>query len=378
MSKQSVARIIAKTFFKTIGIIVLFIGVGVLSYYLTMLYFNQTTRIERSTQYTHVIKVNTGNESSNLIYSFDQKTKKIEAMVLELFDETTKNLVYITIPANTQISISGKTYTELIKVSQQLPQFAKMSELNTYFSGDVAYEYGIMILQEELKADIGYFTAMPSEQFNQYFEKQSKKNPAYQPSKTLLASAAKCKSKGDMNDLIESMWDNLISDITLSQKQKYSEALTQVNQEYIRAYEAYGQKSGEVFLLNKRKNRKLVNNIWESDAFTSPQPSKGKTSEKSAANGSPSGRTIQITNGSNITGLAAAYQEKLKADNFNVIDVGNYYGEKQKQTKILAKKKSWGKDLLKYFKDATVEETSEKLTNGADIEIILGAQDNLS
>ncbi len=378
MSKQSVARIILKTFLKTIGIIVLFIGVGVLGYYLTMLYLKQTARVERSSQYTHVINVNTGNESSNLIYSFDEKTKKIEAMVLELFDETTKNLVYITIPANTQISISGETYTELIKVSQQLPQLAKMSEINNYFSGDVAYEYGIMILQEELKADIGYFTAMPSGQFNQYFEKKSKKNPAYQPSKTLLANAAKCKSKGDMNDLIESMWDKLICDITLSQKQNYSSALTQVKQEYIRAYEAYGKESGDVFLLSKRKNKKLINNIWESEAFTSPQPTKGGASGKSEAKGSSSGHTIQITNASNITGLAAAYKEKLQADNLNVIDVGNYFGGKLQKTKILTKKKSWGEDLLKYFKNATIEETSEKLTNGADIEIILGVQDNLS
>ena len=48
MSKQSVARIILKTFLKTIGIIVLFIGVGVLGYYLTMLYLKQTARVERS------------------------------------------------------------------------------------------------------------------------------------------------------------------------------------------------------------------------------------------------------------------------------------------------------------------------------------------
>ena len=170
MKKQSVARIILKTFFKTIGIMALFIAVGVLSYYMTMLYYKETTRVERSTQYTHVIPVNAGNESSNLIYSYDEKTKKIKAMVLELFDETTKNMAYITIPVNTQITISSATYAELMKVSQEVPQLATMSDINTYFSGDVAYEYGIMILQEELKADIGYFTAIPSGLFDTYFE----------------------------------------------------------------------------------------------------------------------------------------------------------------------------------------------------------------
>lgn len=372
MNKKSVARIILRTFFKTIGIIVILIGVGVLSYYLTMLYYNQTTRIERSTQYTHVIKVNTGNESSNLIYSFDKKTKKIDAMVLELFDETTKNLVYITIPANTQISISGDTYTELMKVSQQIPQLATMSEINTYFSGDVAYEYGIMILQEEFKADIGYFTALPSDLFHKYFEKKSGKKTIYQPGKTLLDNAAKCTSKGDMDDFIESMWNEFISDITLSQKQHYSSALTQVKREYIRTFSAYGENSENVFLLNKRKNKKLVNSIWESNAYTSPQKKSGSSKGVSST-----GRAIRILNGSNINGLAAAYKEKLLAEGLNVVYVGNYRGAEQTQTKIFAKKKSWGKELLKYFKDAVIE-TSDSLTDGADIEIVLGKQDDLS
>ena len=154
MKKKSVAGIIVINFFKTIGIILLLVAVGVLSYYLTMLYFDQTARTERSTTYKHVITVNTGNESSNLIYSYDTKTKKIKAMVLELFDSVSGNMNYITIPVDTQITISANTYADLMEVSQKLPQLCRMSDINDYFKGDVAYEYGILILQEELKADI--------------------------------------------------------------------------------------------------------------------------------------------------------------------------------------------------------------------------------
>lgn len=378
MRKQSAASIFLRNFLKTIGIIALFVAVGVLSYYLTMLYYQQTARTERSTAYTHVITVNTGNESSNLIYCYNKDTNKVEAMVLELFDETTKNLDYITIPANTQISISGKSYADMMKVSQKLPQLATMSDINEYFSGDVAYEYGILILQEELKADIGYFTALPSDLFEKYFEKKSEKDPVYLPSKTLLDSAAKCKSEGDMDDFIEDMWDDLISDATLSQKQNYSAALTKVNREYIRAHGVYGEKSGDVFLLDKSKNRKMINAVWESEAYTSPQTvvkgslSSGKTSSVSSAK-----RSIQVTNGSGINGLASAYQQKLQADGYNVVGVGNYVGNKLKNTKIYVKKKKWGRDLLKYFKNATIQ-TADTLTNGADIEIVLGTEDNLS
>lgn len=375
MKKQSVARIILKTFFKTIGIMALFIAVGVLSYYMTMLYYKETTRVERSTQYTHVIPVNAGNESSNLIYSYDEKTKKIKAMVLELFDETTKNMAYITIPANTQITISSATYAELMKVSQEVPQLATMSDINTYFSGDVAYEYGIMILQEELKADIGYFTAIPSGLFDTYFERKSKNKEIYRPTQSLLDSAGKCTSRDAMDDFIESLWDKIISDITLDQKQNYSKALTEVNRDYIRAYRLRGEASGGAsgFKMDSSKNRKLINRIWESEAYTSSQKGTAGQTESSGA----SGHSIQITNGSGITGLAAAYRQKLEADGLKVLDVGNYVGGIQKTTVIYAKKKKWGEQLQKYFKSASVEVKST-LTNGADIEIVLGTQDDLS
>ena len=62
MKKHSTAKIILIYFFKTIGIMTLLVGVGILSYYLTMLYLKQTDRVERSTTYQHVIAVNAGPE----------------------------------------------------------------------------------------------------------------------------------------------------------------------------------------------------------------------------------------------------------------------------------------------------------------------------
>lgn len=387
MRKQGVAGIILRTFLKSIGIILLFVAVGILSYYLTMLYYNQVQRDERSTKYTHVISVNTGNESSNLIYSYDPEKKKIDAMVLELFDQTTKNLHYITIPANTQITISKTTYDELLKENQRIPQVVKMSDVPEYFSGDVAYEYGIMILQEELNADIGYFTMFTSERFHQYFEKLDKKEITYYPSRSLLDSAAKCKGQGDIEDFMEEKWNDLVSDITLRQKQNYAGALAEVNRDYIRAYRAYGSKSGNVFLLARKKNRKLINSLWEMESYGSPQSglkiqgqdTSGSESQKGSESGQPKmvKRTIQITNGSGINGLAAAYREKLEADGYQIAGVGNYVGGIQTTTTIFAKKKKWGKALAGYFKDPVIQQ-ADNLTNGVDIEIILGTNDDLS
>lgn len=372
MKRRSMAQIILIYFFKTIGIILLLIGVGVLSYYLTMLFLKQTARVERSTQYEHVIDINTGNESSNLIYGYDDKSGKIEAMVLELFDSNTKNMTYITIPANTQISISGKKYQELLKVSDKLPQVVTMSNIGDYFSGDVAYEYGIIILQEEFKADIGYFTAMKTTEFNQCFEPENGKKLIYRPTKKLLDEAAQCKDEEAMNDLIEEKWDKLISDITLSQKQHYSKDLVQVKQELIRTHGAFGTESSDVFKLKKEKNQEFVDGIWEKKEYKVPQKKAGGEST-----GKETGLSVYIYNGSKITGLAARYKEKLEADGYTVKGVGNATGGVRTTTVIYAKKKKNGSALEKYFKNAKVEQAS-KNSSGADIEIVLGTNDDLS
>lgn len=372
MKKRGIAQIIFINFFKTMGVILLLIGMGVLSYYLTMLFLNQTRRVERSTQYEHVIDVNPGSmESSNLIYSFDKKSKKVEAMVLEMFDAGTKNVTYLTIPVNTQITISGKKYGELLEKSSMLPQVVTMSELNSYFSGDVAYEYGILILQEELKADIGYFTAMPADEFQKCFEKEQGKKLIYRPTDQLLNEAGKSKDEEDMKDFIESKWDLLISDITLSQKQHYARELVGVNRELIRTYRVYGTESGGVFKLNKDKNKKFVEKIWERKAYKTAQNKADKTSSSGTGNG----ESIWIYNGSKVTGLAAEYQKKLEQDGFTVKGVGNATGDVRTTTEIYVRKEKMAKNLKKYFKKPMIR-TVDNLSSGADIEIILGTQDS--
>lgn len=372
MKNRSIAQIILINFFKTIGIILLLIGVGVLSYYLTMLYLKQTARVERSTQYEHVIDINAGNESSNLIYCYDEKSGKIEAMVLELFDSGTKNMTYITIPVNTQITISGKKYRELLEVSGKLPQVVTMSNIRDYFSGDVAYEYGIMILQEEFKADIGYFTAMNTSEFKACFERETGKKLIYRPTKALLDKAANCKDEEAMNDFIEDKWGKLISNLTLSQKQHYAKDLVQVNRELIRTHRVFGTESTDVFKLTKEKNQQFVNGIWEKKAYKSPQAKKSSPSTASGA-----GLTVYIYNGSKITGLAAKYQKKLEADGYTVKGVGNATGEVRTTTLIYVNRKKDAKAFQKYFKNAKVEQTS-KISSGADVEIVLGTNDDLS
>ncbi|MBO4396011.1 MAG: LytR C-terminal domain-containing protein [Eubacterium sp.] len=370
MKKQSVAKIILIYFFKTIGILALLVGVGVLSYYLTMLYFKQTDKQERSTTYTHVISVNAGAESSNLIYSYNENDGQIGAMMLELFDQNTKNMSYVTIPTNTQITISQALYQELLKVNGSLPQVMRLTDIQTYFTGDVAYEYGIRILQDTLPVDIGYFTAMPDSKFKIYYEYGVGREGCYSPTNAYITSMKKCTTKSDMDDMITDLWDEQISDITLSQKLNYSESLAKVNWDFVHVYCLKGNDDGSVFTIDAKKSKKLISDIWECEAYTQAQYETAVPEQESVDE-----QNIEILNGSAIDGLASRYQKNMQADGLSVVNIGNYTGIKQETSTIYAKNVKWAKkNLRSYFphpKNVAVEKAGE-LDEGIDVQIVLG------
>ena len=371
MKKRSVAKTILIYFLKTIGILALLGGTGILSYYLTMLYYKQTDTQERSTAYQHVIGVNAGTESSNLIFSYDEKDGRVQAMVLELFDQDSKNMTYVTIPANTQVEISGTTYAELLKANPSVPQVVKLFDVPGFFGGDVAYEYGVMVLQDTLPVDIGYFTAMPSTKFSVYYEYEAKKPGCYNPTEAFISSMKKCTTKSDMDDMLADLWDEQISDITLSQKQNYSEALSKVNWDFVHIYPLKGRDEDGVFTINARKSKKLIDDIWEAPTYSDAQ----YEASPEAQEVNEDEQNIEILNGSAIDGLASRYQKDMQADGLSVVNIGNYTGMKQEVTTIYARNVRWAKRKLRsYFptpKKVKVERAVD-MEEGIDVQIILG------
>ncbi len=369
MQKKGI-QIVLKTFLKTIGIMLLLIGVGVGSYFLTMLFYKTTERIERSTQYEHVIDVNVGTESSNLIYSVDPDTRQVKAIVLELYDRETGNMDYITIPNKTQIALSAQDYEKYMEVSSHIPQIVTLRDINEYFTGDVAYEYGILFLQSVMDVQIGYFTALENVEFNKRFEKKS---GAFVPRDEYLDTVAQNKDERAMEDFIEKEWDVVISDITLSQKRAFAEDFLKVNRDYIYAHRAYAEEIRGKATLDAEKTERMIRKIWDEEPRTEKQSSVDGSAERSNLEKIKS-RGIQITNGSKINGLAASFKAKFESDGLYVLGVGDFSGEVQTRTTIYAKKRRWARYLKGYFKNPIIQE-AQALTNGADIEIVLGTED---
>lgn len=84
-----------------------------------------------------------------------------------------------------------------------------------------------------------------------------------------------------------------------------------------------------------------ANHRWYQKTSPSPSPvsTKSSKSTKSAKKTNSKDLKIYVSNGSQIAGLAASTQKKLKNAGYNVPEVGNYTGKTLTTTKIVVSKK---------------------------------------
>ena len=98
------------------------------------------------------------------------------------------------------------------------------------------------------------------------------------------------------------------------------------------------------FLNDKKESADLIDKIFYSNS------EKNKNAET---------YKIQILNGSNIDGFAKEKKDLLEKNNFKVLDIGNYQGNKIYETRIMVKEKDMGQDLKKYFNSVKIEVDKE-------------------
>lgn len=97
-------------------------------------------------------------------------------------------------------------------------------------------------------------------------------------------------------------------------------------------------------------------------------------------------KNILILNSTSISGLAGAWEDKIRSAGFTNTAVGNYNSGSETQTKIYVSEEGMGEDLVSYFKEATIVvgslETSEYVIKGnasfdsVDIFIVIGSNDS--
>lgn len=363
--KKSVGGIIFLMFLRSFIVVILMLVIGMASYTVTMKFYEVSDTSEASDRKLDIVgDVTADSISRNLIYSVDSETSRINAMVIEILNTQTGNLDYITIPDTIQITIGNEMYQRMYAAGADVPQIMQLASINDYFDDNTAYEYGILLLEDYLGIDIGYYTKMDANVFKAYFSK-TVDTELYEVNDTLIQEAKSAVDEDSMKEFIKVKYDSLESNIDVKTKQKYAEFYMKVDPSMIYYHILDGKYDNSVFLAEPKECKKSYQTILMEPSHTTVQ---GDISNIRSA-----GLNIKVLNGSGGDGIATATKEKLAEDGLNVVKIADNPDGVIDKTVIYVTKDGMGKDLLYYFKDASIE--LKELDEGIDILIIVGAED---
>lgn len=386
MQNNKLQKIFFKTFLVTVVCIVLVAGIGIAAYKVISNLFGDdgTEKSGGSVQTLNIITdVTLGTPSIELIYDADENDSVIKHMIIAIFNTETHNLDYVTVPVNTEVTLSDELYQELLIASETLPQTFKLSEITNYFNGKEAYEYGELIMEDVFGVKMSYYTKITSSQFENYFTESEMKY--YQPveaafsdtliySNTFISSFANLKAENVINFLTD--YSNATtSNLSLTSRTNYADEYALVDYTKIYYWHLFGDyaDAGEKFTPNMDANTTLFETILSNAAYTVTQSEYNENmSAKPVADSKD--LKIEILNGGGIKKLAAKWKSKLTSEGYNIGDVGDYSDDTLTSSKIISKDESVGLDLLKYFKNAKIEVGD--VPDGYDILIVVGAEDN--
>ena len=363
--KKSIGRIIAVQFVRSFLIVIAMLSVAVVSYKLTMTYYEVVGSEDTNgiSVLDIVGDVTADDVSRNIIYSVNKQDKKVTGIVIEILNMNTGNLDYITLPANTQISMSADLYKRISGSGIDAPQIISLSDINSYFKEGASYEYGILMLEDYLGIDIGYYTCMEQSVFDTCFSREEDSG-MYRLTDSVLQEASSYILQDKMDSYIKSWGEKMTSDLRIKNRLKYSSYYSAVNPELIYYYVMKGTETSGVFSLDIEASKNLYQMVVLDEAHTAKQ--------SDVPDISSNGLSIKVLNGSGGTNIASATKNVLVQDGFNVVKIADN-PEVVENTIIYVTKEGMGRDLLAYFTNASIE--VKELGKGIDIAVVVGKSD---
>ena len=183
--------------------------------------------------------------SKHLIYSVDEETGDIKKLVLEIYDCERRMLYYMTIPIKTQLTLSDSLHRELILIKPSIPGFLKLSAITGYLPKDIAYEYGVLMIEEQLNLQISYYTVVPQSIYEAVFETESIKQkvnrqqgtentyPREMFSEDYLKHLHTIKTETQLREYIEELYTKIKSNLSFEAKLNYMESYLNTPRENI-------------------------------------------------------------------------------------------------------------------------------------------------
>lgn len=418
MKKKSIVKLFFLSLLKSLIALAVIMGVGYASYRISYIVLSDKGESIGTEEIVDQIddildKAQKDDISKNLIYVCNSKGL-ITDLLVEICNTQTNNMDYVTIPVKTDYTIPTTMYQKLFQINDEIPQIVRISKLKQYFKSDEeAYGYGELIIEKMIGTEISYYTVLDSETFSRHYDKVNTKvafkhsitDATPNPDTGKTPTSEKVSTKMDiavgsdlyirqLQDLggdrdkiaeyIKEQYEEVESNLTVYNKIAYIDCYEKLDVSMYHYWGVPGVFEGKFFQVDTKAAKAFFKDLVENpETYTEAQnlgkPVSAPTGGNKASKAKPSKKAnskkkkIIVLNGSRIAGLAASTQEKLKADGYNVPEVGDYSQEVLTRTRIIVKKKNQGSDLVSYFKNPEV--VVGTVQDGYDIEIILGTAD---
>lgn len=362
--KKSMGLKVFFTVFKSFMVVMLMMAVGVASYKFTMKYYEVKSGTADEEDILDIVgDISAGEVSRNLIYSVNMDDSKIEGVVIEILNTLTGNLDYITVPIEYQITIDNEMYQRLYAAGVDVPQVMNVSQLNKFFKDDTSYEYGIILLEKALGVDIGYYTAMPKDKFDEIFVMDTGAG-YYKLTDTIISEGAAIADVSEMQKYIKEKCEGYTTNIKAKSKAGYADSYKNIQSDYIYYHVIPGEMNAGVYEADANKTEKLYDRIINDVAHTIMQ--------KDVKDVLSEGKSIKVLNGSGGDGIAAKVKGILEKDGYSVTKIADN-PTLIEDTIIQVAEDGMGKDIKGYFENASIEVT--QIEEGFDIIIIVGKSD---
>ncbi len=230
MNGQRIVRRTVRTLLKTIFWVMIFVGIGIGTYKITIFYYRSIGKYtSASTDDTKkIVKATTDTVAVNAIFAVDGDEGTLKQLVLEIFNSSNGELKFITIPTKSHYGMSKELYDTLSTENSNVPQIIQWKQIPQYFSQITAYQYACLMLEEALRIHVSFYTMMPESVFMQYFTKtytsknlNNENTNGYTLNESTKNRFMNISSSLDMEKELTSYYTKVQSNLSFSERNAY-------------------------------------------------------------------------------------------------------------------------------------------------------------
>lgn len=352
------------------------------------------------------------------ILGVDKDQIRTDVMIVATFNSETNKIDLVSIPRDTRVFLSEAALADMRSRMSYVPDTVKINEVHAYAGKEKANEYSVKEVQRILGIDIDYFVKINIEAFRKivdeiggvemtltrdyyytdraaglYINLKAGHQVLNGDQAEQLVRYRKDNSGGGYGDLgrintqqeflkafakqalspknilnapaiIKILFDYVETDISLEDALKYVKYLNDIELSNIEMTTIPGEArmvgGKSYFIHDEEGTKELVDKIF----FTDEKEENATVSSKDAK--------IEVLNGGSVAGLAQITSDRLEENGYTVVNIGNYEGEREQNTRIFVRKEGLGEDLKEYFEDSTVIVDDSALSENVDVQIVLG------